>query len=561
MIEADLLVVGTGFAGLWAAIAAREAGVERVALVDKGAIAMSSQSKMSAGATIYCLAEDDPELWLRDVAEAQGFLCHQDMVEDMLRTSHARLQQLESWGVRYERNPIGEGYLRLPSRGFQHLQMLVLPRHNKRVGGAAVVATLRRRAMQLRVERHSRLLITDLLQRDGRAIGAIGIQRSTAETVAFKARAVILACGDCSFRGNYAGTDSATGDAFRLAYDAGARLSNMEFLAVNTGSPFYGFEGTGIVLRFGGRLLNARREAFMQRYHPDGDSAEINVLSQAMAKEVQKGNGPPFFLDLSQAGRDLLKEAFARFGGFMPLNLARLAEAGIDIYEMPQEWLPAVQTLRGGVRTEIDCRSDVEGLYAAGMSQALDPGLFNGWSSMRALWSGERAGREAARYVAGASDVEVPAALVSECERRARHCLSRPTGPAPDEVLGALHRTLFPYDVCILKREERLEAALRCVEELRADAVPKMRARDPHELAKAHETANMVLVAAMHLRASLARRESRGDHYREDHPQTDNRDWLRWIHLRRGGAGAMELETEPVPLQRYRFRPLEWAEA
>ncbi len=111
------------------------------------------------------------------------------------------------------------------------------------------------------------------------------------------------------------------------------------------------------------------------------------------------------------------------------------------------------------------------------------------------------------------------------------------------------------YDVCILKEAGRLAAALRTVEELRDAAVPRLRAADGHELAKAHETANMVQVAEMFLRASLARTESRGDHLREDHPRTDMRDWLKWVTLRKDADGCMQLAGEPVPFDRYPLRP------
>lgn len=549
--DTDVLIIGSGFAGLWAAIAAREAGAERVMLADKGAVGMSSQSRMSAGATIYCLPEDDLDAWLRDVVRAQAGLSRQDLVLDMLATSHSRLQRLEAWGVRYEQSPVGPGYMRLPSRGFRLLQMMVLPRAGKRVGGSAVVTTLRRQTARLRVQRQPRLLVTDLLRDGERVVGALGLDRTTAEPRVLRAGAVVLAAGDCSFRGNYVGTDAATGDAFRLAYDVGARLANMEFLGVNTGSPRYGFEGTGIALRFGGRLLNAKREPFMRDYHPDGDAAEIGHVVRAMALEVRRGNGPPFHLDLTGASRDLLRGAFARFGGFMPLNLARLKEAGNDVFELPQEWVPAVQTLRGGVRTDVACRSDVPGLFAAGMAQALDPGLFNGWSSLRAMWGGERAGREAAAFVSSAGPGGAPEDDVGALAARARAPLRRERGVRPDDVLDALQRTLFPWDVCILKHADRLQRALATVEALRDDAVPALAAPDPHELAKAHETANMVCVAEMFLRASLARTESRGDHHREDHPTTDADGWLRWLRLRRAGNGTMELDDEPVPFERY----------
>jgi len=215
-IETDLLIVGTGFAGLWAAISAREAGVERVALVDKASIAMSSQSRLCAGATIYCLPEDDAEVWLRDIVEANGFLSRQPLVEEILKTSGARLRKLEEWGVRYPQSAEG-GYLRIPSRGFRHAKMMVMPRYRDRVGGSAVADAVRRRAIRGGVSRHPRLLISDLLQRDGRIVGALALDRTTAEPRLFAARAVLLATADCSFRGNYVCTDGTTGDGFQLA--------------------------------------------------------------------------------------------------------------------------------------------------------------------------------------------------------------------------------------------------------------------------------------------------------------------------------------------------------
>jgi len=103
-IETDLLIVGSGFAGLWVAISARQAGVGRVAVVDKAAIAMSSQSRLCAGATIYCLPEDDAEAWLRDIVEANGFLfrqpcfaCELDCPEGAIYVGAMRKPRLQAW--------------------------------------------------------------------------------------------------------------------------------------------------------------------------------------------------------------------------------------------------------------------------------------------------------------------------------------------------------------------------------------------------------------------------------------------------------------------------------
>ena len=556
-IETDLLIVGTGFAGLWAAISAREAGVERVALVDKASIAMSSQSRLCAGATIYCLPEDDADVWLRDIVEANGFLSRQPLVEEILKTSGARLRKLEEWGVRYPQSAEG-GYLRIPSRGFRHAKMMVMPRYRDRVGGSAVVDAVRRRAIRGGVSRHPRLLISDLLQRDGRVVGALALDRTTAEPRLFAARAVLLATADCSFRGNYVCTDGTTGDGFQLAYDQGVRLSNMEFLCTNTGSPRFGFEGTGVALKWGGRLLNAQHESFMENYHPDANAAEIHELVQAMAREVRAGKGPPFYVEMGESWKSRIGPALAGIGGFMPINLAKLEAEGIDLAEA-QEWVPAVQTLRGGVRIGPDGQSDLPGLFAAGMTEALDPGLFNGWSTMRAMGSGERSGRGAAAYLRDAGPALPRDDEVDGLVHRATSALSRnaSTTLRADEVIDRMHRAIFRPEVSILKTTEGLEKALTEIEDLRVMALPELVAKDAHALVKLHETHSMLLSAEMYLRASLARCESRGSHFRDEYPETNNDDWLSWVNLRRSSEGRMEVESEKIPLDDYPIQPIQ----
>jgi succinate dehydrogenase / fumarate reductase flavoprotein subunit len=555
-IDTDLLIVGSGFAGLWAAISARQAGVERVAVVDKAAIAMSSQSRLCAGATIYCLPEDDTRVWLRDIVEANDFLSRQPLVAQILETSYDRLRRLEEWGVSYPRTPTGDGYARIPSRGLDHMTMMVVPRFRDRVGGSAVVDAVRRRAIRARITQHPRVFVTDLLERGGRIAGAVGLERTTARPIAFGAPAVLLATADCSFRGNYVCTDATTGDGFRLAYDRGVRLSNMEFLCTNTGSPQFGFEGTGVALKWGGRLLNARGETFMQRYHPDANAAEIHELTQAMAREAERGHGPPFYIEMGDSWKTRIGPALAGIGGFMSINLARLEAEGIDLTQR-QEWVPAVQTLRGGVRIGPDGQSDLPGLFAAGMTEALDPGLFNGWSTMRAMGSGERSGRGAAEYLRRAAPVSPDADQIARLADRATAPLERRAegGPRPDEVIQRMQEVIFRPGVSILKREERLRAALREIEDLRDAALPDLMARDSHELVKLHETRNMICVAEMFLRASLTRTESRGSHFRDDHPEVDNRRWLAWVNLKRADRGRMALEIEPIPLSSYPIQP------
>lgn len=522
----DLLIIGTGFAGLWAAIAAREAGVRRILLVDKAAIARSSQSRHCAGATIHALPEDDLDAWLEDIAAANDGLCRRDLVADLLATSHRRLARLEALGVEYAR--FMGGYARIPSRGLGRVAMMVAPRFGERRGGAAVVEALRRPALR-GAKARARLMITGLVQAEGRVAGAVGVDRTTGAPVCIAAGAVVIATADCSFRGQYVGTRATTGDGFALGWRAGARLGNMEFLCVNTGSPDFGFEGTGIALRWGGRLLGSDGAPFMDRHHPDGDAAEVHHIVRAMAREADAGGGG-FALDMGSAYTQRIGPALWMTGGFMPLNLRRLAEAGVDLSQ-PQPWGPVVQALHGGLWTDRHGATDVPGLFAAGTAAALDPGLFNGWSTFRAMGTGERAGQGAAAWLRTAGPA--PAVDFSAALAEARAPLDRPGDVAPEAVVAAVQAELFRADVAILKRPERLRAALHAVEALEADAVPRLGAADPHGLAAAHEARNLVTVAGLYLRASLARDESRSAHFRVDRPALDPAGPY-WITQRRG---------------------------
>jgi len=546
-VTTDVLVVGSGFAGLWAAITAADAGAD-VTIVDKASIARSSQSRMSAGATIYLLDDDDLDAWVDAVAGANGGLCRRDLVTAALGESASRLRALEGWGVSYAGTP--GSYVRLPSRGLDGVRMLVRPVWRRRVGGSAVVGALREQVVRRRVRLMSRHLVTEILRDDGGNVaGVVALDRTTAAPVAVSARAVVLAAADCSFRGNYACTDAVTGDAFRLAFDAGATLTNMEFLCTNTGPAAFGFEGTGVATRAGGRFVDAEGRAFMWAYDPEADCAEVCHISQAMAAELDAGNGP-LRLDLSAQASpgSFLRNALGMMGGFMPVNLAKLAAAGIDVFDEAQEWVPAVQTLRGGVRTDDQCSSDIPGLFAAGLSQSMDPGLFNGWSSMRAMWSGGCSGFAAAGHAAG---IPVPVLEHRDLAHRAELALaplhrSEDVGPTPRTIVAALQDTLFPYDVSIRKDPSSLLRARSTVDGLHADA-GAVTANDPHELAAFHETLSMLTSARLFLTASLERTESRGDHFRTDRPERDDERWLRWIRLTRAEDGRVLVAHEAVP--------------
>ena len=164
----------------------------------------------------------------------------------------------------------------------------------------------------------------------------------------------------------------------------------------------------------------------------------------------------------------------------------------------------------------------------------------------KAAVTGHMAGESAARYSLDAEDVRLDGSVIEGLREAAFAPLDRASGFSTDHVLRRLQQTLFPYEVHMVMHESRLKAALTMIEFFGDHLLPRTRAVDLHDLRKAHEVRNMVQCAEMLLRASLERTESRGTFYREDHPDRDDENWLKWIVLRREGRG-MRIRTEPVP--------------
>jgi succinate dehydrogenase/fumarate reductase flavoprotein subunit len=295
----------------------------------------------------------------------------------------------------------------------------------------------------------------------------------------------------------------------------------------------------------------------MHLYHPEAEGAEVSYLVQAMSDEIVKGNGPPFYLDMTGiVSRFLFKNVFTRKTyGMIPLNLDRLEEAGVDVTASPQQWVAAIQTLRGGIHTDRHFASDLPGLFAAGTSQSLGPGLFNGWSTMRAMGSGELAGKAAALFLKDTEDVQPDREEIQAGILQALVPSHRSSGVSADRICRRLQEIMFPCTVSVRKSETTLTKALSELVSIRDNLLQALHAASPHELVKAHETRNMVLVAEMCLRASLERRESRSDHYRSDYPNKNNREWLKWIQVQKGPRGRMRLFRERIPLEAYPYQP------
>jgi succinate dehydrogenase/fumarate reductase flavoprotein subunit len=488
----DVLVVGGGPAGTWAAIKAASAGAD-VVLADKGYTGASGATA-SVGTGIWYV-DDVPEL--REAAMASrealgGHLADREWMARVLDETHARMDELAE---------VGRYPFPVDASGRSIRDDLQGPEYMRR-------QRLRVQRLGVRILDHTPALEL-LLDGDGVVSGAIVVDRSTGRTLRVEASAVVLAAGGCAFQSKTLGCDVNTGDGALMAVEAGAVLSGMEFSSAYAIAPkgtsltktaYYSwatfYRGDKTVLEgaanYGGRSVIAKTLLSEPVF------ARLDRATDDERRAMRKGQ-PNFFMVFDRLGIDPFTDFF---------EITLLAEG----------------TVRGtgGVRiADFDCSTDVPGLYAAGdtATRELICGGFTGGGSHNAAWaasSGSWAGRGAAAFAIrrgrpGAGLRPVGGAGV------------RPTGDVGvgyGEVVAEVQRQVLPYDLNYLRHGDRLRPALKSLHDMWS-AVSAGLGAEGEDLFRAREAAAMLAHGRWMYHAALHRTESRGMHKRLDHPAQD----------------------------------------
>jgi succinate dehydrogenase/fumarate reductase flavoprotein subunit len=216
------------------------------------------------------------------------------------------------------------------------------------------------------------------------------------------------------------------------------------------------------------------------------------------------------------------------------------------------------------IRVDHDMKTTLEGLWAIGDTSyagasvagavASPPGVTPGSGIMFAVVSAEWGGPSAARYAASASPSEVDPAEVSHLKEQCFNPMGSDKKYSSWDAINALQDAVAPMKYSLRRSEERLEEALSMVASVK-ERLPDLHAKDFHYLSKCHEVISMTACAEMTFTAALERTESRGFHFREDHPERDDKNWLKWIILKQDGT-EMKLSTEPIPIEKYKVKPI-----
>jgi len=550
-IETDILVIGGGLAGSFAAIKAKEVGIENVTLVSKGKIGKDSISTFAAGIFTMIFPEDDREelinLW--GLSEAYGAgLYDEDWLNIWLEENYDRVLDMERWGVEWELTPEGKFERRVG-------------RFGKKSGmfhGPQMMAAMAGKVKECGVDIIGDTMITDLLTEKGRpedrVTGAVGFDVRTGEFRIFKAKVTILASGGCGLKSRFSSHRFQTGESCAMVYRAGAQLGRFETgERLHTTATDFDTHGLILFVTLGGRFVNVDGDEFMKDYAPElGNFASMSSVSGASAMEVRAGRGP-IYLDMTHFSADDIQKMKL----MLPHVTMILERAGVlveDRIVKKMEWAPALYATigtGGGALTNTRCETSLPGLYACGDARSRPPHFA---ALPGASVTGARAGKFAALTAKGAKDPEIDEDQINRLKQFVFSPLDREEGVDPEHTILGIHETLLPYEVTVISRGDRMEKAIREIERIREEEVPLLYATDPHYLRVANETKSIVLVAEMYLRSRLLREESREGCLREDYPYTDNVDWLKWSMLKQENNN-MKLWTEDIPVDKYKYKP------
>ena len=522
----DVLVIGSGAAGMYAAIEAARGGCQ-VLLADRSLIGRGGATVMAQMTVAVALGSETADHWsyhYSDTLTAGRGLCNEPLAQLLCEDGPECIRAMDDWGVGWARK---EGRItQAMAPGHDRPRCVYVDFLNT---GPAVSKTLRTVVNKSSgIRKAGDLCVIDLLHDKGDVVGAAALHLGSGAPVTLSAKATILATGGLTrlYRRNSASANMG-GDGYALALRAGASLVDMEFVQFfPIGHLAPRLIGMDPIMwdpfryKLGGRLLNNRMEEFTQHYGVAEDGKYVitrDVGSFAILKEVEAGRGSPHggvYLSFQHCPERALREAFG------PV-IDRLAANGIDLTKMPIEVAPIAHYHMGGIVTDAGMQTTLPGLFAAGeaVGGANGANRLSGNAITEALVFGRRAGRNAASYVkrlktspdhAGNAH-EVTALVASNAPTRAFNTVA---------MQEALQKTMQD-NVGALRNGTRIAAALETIGSLTdelGDTPPGDGNRFDMRRIDWFDLRNMLLVSRVVAEAALRRTETRGAHQREDYP-------------------------------------------
>lgn len=551
----DVLVIGGGLAGSWAAIKAKEL-VDNVVLVDKAKVARSGCSTFAAGVMLAPRPDDDLEVWMKELVERGEYLNDQEWVEIVLKEQPALIEMLDKWGVPFEKDENGR-VARTIGRGHEYTRILMFH-------GPKFMRVMRQQLLHRKVRLVERVMVTDLLTSDskhptkGMINGAIGFHCRSGKLQVFNAKSVVLSAGGVWGKAR-AFTGNLTGDGLAMSFRSGAEMHGMEYTHTQSGWFFerrFNAQGLNMFQSNGARFVNGLGEAFMEKYDPKlKERARVDELCLIFAKEGVEGRGP-IYMDMTHFS----KETWEKIRRVVPTGMRVFDESGIDPRKQKMRFdigAGAVSNRAGGIKHNIYCETNLPGLYTAGQEGGYPPhGNFavGGLNLATCCVGGRRAGEYAALFSRHRGQPDVALDQVEELREAAFSPLYVKEGITANEINVKIAELIHLAPVSFFRHENRIRATLKRLEEIRG-MLTRLSASDCHELVKANEMKNYLQCIELMNMSALERKESRGSLNREDYPYRDDINWLKRIVLRLQENGGIDTRLEPIPIYRYPIRP------
>ena len=510
----DVIVIGAGAAGL--GVALRLADHCTVAVISKALLAESNTFYAQGGISAVLSQGDSFESHVQDTAHAGAGLCHPAVVREVVSQGPGCIDWLIAQGVEFTREAGNENGFHLTREG-GHSHRRVL--HVEDATGRAITEALLGSAL-----RHSSiqllegLLAIDLIcaprmgPRRGRCVGVYALDHRSKQVRTFKARNVVLATGGAGKVYLYTSNpDVATGDGIAMAWRAGCRVANMEFVQFHPTCLFHprakSFLISEAVRGEGGKLLLPDGQPFMQRFDPQAELAPRDVVARAIDHEMKRLGADCVYLDISHRPAEFIR-------GHFPNIYARCRDFGFDMTKEPIPVVPAAHYTCGGVVTDLKGQSDIPGLFAIGEVACTGLHGANRMASNSLL--------ECLAFAKFASQSILNALPYQESPPEVPEWDASQVTDSDEEVVVShnwdeLRRFMWDY-VGIVRTNKRLQRAKRRIDLLLGEIDEYY--GNFHVTGDLIELRNLALVADLIIRSATARRESRGLHFTLDHPDT-----------------------------------------
>ncbi len=515
----DVLVIGSGGSGL--SLALRLAEQAKILVLSKVSLASGSTYHAQGGISAVLDAEDSIESHIQDTLIAGAGLCNIEAVRTTVIQGKKNIEWLKKQGVDFTQKQTEDGketYHLNREGGHSHRRIV----HTADATGKAVSKTLVERALEhpniTLLENHTAidLIVNNKNTSAEKSIkGAYILDILNKKVISIAAKIVVLATGGASKVYLYStNPEVSTGDGIALAWRAGCRVSNMEFMQFHPTCLYHPKERSFLISEAlrgeGGKLILPDGSQFMHKYDPQKELAPRDIVARAIDNEMKKQGIDCVYLDISHKPADFIHHHF-------PTILERCLSVGIDITKDPIPVVPAAHYTCGGVMTDLDARTDIQGLYAVGEVACTGLHGANRMASnslLECLVFAERAADDIAKRLPTLSE---PSSVPAWDESQ--------VSDSNEEIIVAHNwdeLRLFMWDyVGIVRSDKRLRRAMHRLEILKEEIAEYYgHYRVTNDLL---ELRNLVIVAELIIRSAQQRKESRGLHYTQDYPEIDTR--------------------------------------